>query len=279
MEQIRTKSRIFNLSASSFSVAYNGSMMSSGKFVIPNFILHNENVNHIYLSVSHAEVPNSFYLVNQYNNILNINNISYVIPVGNYNATSLLTTLATLLPVTITVTYSSSTLKYKFTSTLAFTINYLTSTITRIMGLSRTANMVGVLSLGMYYLTVPNTVNFLPTARLNFRSSMLGLENFHSNDGSNDVFLALQNNASQNGLITYNNYGHLKYHIDLEGLNEIDIRVTDDSNRELDFNGISWFITLRVDYEYKMELVTTNFSKIIKKNNELLSELISSENI
>lgn len=132
MEQIRTKSRIFNLSASSFSVAYNGSMMSSGKFVIPNFILHNENVNHIYLSVSHAEVPNSFYLVNQYNNILNINNISYVIPVGNYTATSLLTTLATLLPVTITVTYSSSTLKYKFTSTLAFTINYLTSTITRI---------------------------------------------------------------------------------------------------------------------------------------------------
>lgn len=279
MEQIRTKSRIFNLSASSFSVAYNGSMMSSGKFVIPNFILHNENVNHIYLSVSHAEVPNSFYLVNQYNNILNINNISYVIPVGNYNATSLLTTLATLLPVTITVTYSSSTLKYKFTSTLAFTINYLTSTITRIMGLSRTSNMVGIFSLGMYYLTVPNSVNFLPTARLNFRSSMLGLENFHSNDGSNDVFLALQNNSSQNGLITYNNYGHLKYHIDLEGLNEIDIRVTDDSNRELDFNGISWFLTLRVDYEYKMELVTTNFSKIIKKNNELLSELISSENI
>jgi hypothetical protein len=279
MEQIRTKSRIFNLSASSFSVAYNGSMMSSGKFVIPNFILHNENVNHIYLSVSHAEVPNSFYLVNQYNNILNINNISYVIPVGNYNAPSLLNTLATLLPVSITVSYSSSTLKYKFTSTLAFTINYLTSTITRIMGLSRTANMEGILSLGMYYLTVPNCVNFLPTARLNFRSSMLGLENFHSNDGSNDVFLALQNNASQNGLITYNNYEHLKYHIDLEGLNEIDIRVTDDSNRELDFNGISWFLTLRVDYEYKIELLTTNFSKIIKKNNELLSELISSENV
>jgi hypothetical protein len=147
------------------------------------------------------------------------------------------------------------------------------------MGLSRTANMEGILSLGMYYLTVPNCVNFLPTARLNFRSSMLGLENFHSNDGSNDVFLALQNNASQNGLITYNNYEHLKYHIDLEGLNEIDIRVTDDSNRELDFNGISWFLTLRVDYEYKIELLTTNFSKIIKKNNELLSELISSENV
>ena len=231
MEHIRTKSRIFNLSSASFSTPYNGTLMSSGKFIIPNFILHNENVNHIYLSVSHAEVPNSFYLVNQYNNILNINNISYVIPVGNYNAPSLLNTLATLLPVSITVSYSSSTLKYKFTSTLPLTINYITSTITRIMGLSRTANMVGILSLGMYYLTVPNCVNFLPTARLNFRSSMLGLENFHSNDGSNDVFLSLQNNASQNGLITYNNYGALKYHIDLEGLNEIDIRVTDDSNR------------------------------------------------
>ena len=280
MEQIRTKSRIFNLSAASYSVPYNGTLMSSGKFIIPNFILHNENVNHVYLSVSHAEVPNSFYLVNQYNNILCINNISFVIPVGNYNATSLLTTISSFISsIGITLIYSSSSLKYKFTSSLAFTINYTTSTIHRIMGLSRTSDMIGVLATGLYTLILPNCVNFLPTARLNFRSSMLGLENFHSNDGSNDVFLSLQNNASQNGLITYNNYGNLKYHIELEGLNEIDIRITDDSNRELDFNGISWFLTLQIDYEYKIELLTTNFSKIIKKNNQLLAELISNESI
>ena len=269
-ELLKIKSRIFNLSSSSFSVAYNGTMMSSGKFIIPNFINHNENVNRVYLMVSHAEVPNAFYLVNQYNNILYINSIAYTIPSGNYNASNLMTTLLNLLPASFSVTYSSIFQKYTISSTSAFTISYLNSSISRIMGLNRTSDMVGVLANDKYTVTLPNCVNFLPTARLNFRSSILQLENFQSNDGSSDILLSLQNNASQNGVITYTNRSNLKYHVDLECVNEIDIRVTDDSNRELDFNGVSWFLTLRVDYEYKYIPTTNTFSKIIKNNNDFL---------
>ena len=269
-ELLKIKSRIFNLSSSSFSVAYNGTMMSSGKFIIPNFINHNENVNRVYLMVSHAEVPNAFYLVNQYNNILYINSIAYTIPSGNYNASNLMTTLLNLLPASFSVTYSSIFQKYTISSTSAFTISYLNSSISRIMGLNRTSDMVGFLANDKYTVTLPNCVNFLPTARLNFRSSILQLENFQSNDGSSDILLSLQNNASQNGVITYTNRSNLKYHVDLECVNEIDIRVTDDSNRELDFNGVSWFLTLRVDYEYKYIPTTNTFSKIIKNNNDFL---------
>ena len=269
-ELLKIKSRIFNLSSSSFSVAYNGTMMSSGKFIIPNFINHNENVNRVYLMVSHAEVPNAFYLVNQYNNILYINSIAYTIPSGNYNASNLMTTLLNLLPASFSVTYSSIFQKYTISSTSAFTISYLNSSISRIMGLNRSSDMVGVLANDKYTVTLPNCVNFLPTARLNFRSSILQLENFQSNDGSSDILLSLQNNASQNGVITYTNRSNLKYHVDLECVNEIDIRITDDSNRELDFNGVSWFLTLRVDYEYKYIPTTNTFSKIIKNNNDFL---------
>ena len=269
-ELLKIKSRIFNLSSSSFSVAYNGTMMSSGKFIIPNFINHNENVNRVYLMVSHAEVPNAFYLVNQYNNILYINSIAYTIPSGNYNASNLMTTLLNLLPASFSVTYSSIFQKYTISSTSAFTISYLNSYISRIMGLNRTSDMVGVLANDKYTVTLPNCVNFLPTARLNVRSSILQLENFQSNDGSSDILLSLQNNASQNGVITYTNRSNLKYHVDLECVNEIDIRITDDSNRELDFNGVSWFLTLRVDYEYKFIPTTNTFSKIIKNNNDFL---------
>ena len=269
-ELLKIKSRIFNLSSSSFSVAYNGTMMSSGKFIIPNFINHNENVNRVYLMVSHAEVPNAFYLVNQYNNILYINSIAYTIPSGNYNASNLMTTLLNLLPASFSVTYSSIFQKYTISSTSAFTISYLNSSISRIMGLNRTSDMVGVLANDKYTVTLPNCVNFLPTARLNVRSSILQLENFQSNDGSSDILLSLQNNASQNGVITYTNRSNLKYHVDLECVNEIDIRITDDSNRELDFNGVSWFLTLRVDYEYKYIPTSNTFSKIIKNNNDFL---------
>ena len=274
-ESIKTKSRIFNLSSSSFSVAYNGTMMSSGKFIIPNLINHNENVNRVYLMICHAEVPNAFYLVNQYNNIININSIAYTIPPGNYNASNLMTTLLNLLPATFSITYSSILQKYTISSTLPFTISYLNSSISRIMGLNRSVNMVGVLANGKYTVTLPNCVNFLPTARLNVRSSLLQLENFQSNDGSSDILLSLQNNASQNGVITYTNSTDLKYHIDLESVNEIDIRITDDSNRELDFNGVSWFLTLRVDYEYKFIPTTNTFSKIIKNNNEFLMKYLN----
>ena len=138
------------------------------------------------------------------------------------------------------------------------------------MGLNRSSDMVGVLANDKYTVTLPNCVYFLPTARLNIRSSILQLENFQSNDGSSDILLSLQNNASQNGVITYTNRSNLKYHVDLECVNEIDIRITDDSNRELDFNGVSWFLTLRVDYEYKYIPTTNTFSKIIKNNNDFL---------
>ena len=269
-ELLKIKSRIFNLSSSSFSVAYNGTMMSSGKFIIPNFINHNENVNRVYLMVSHAEVPNAFYLVNQYNNILFINSVAYTIPSGNYNASNLMTTLLNLLPASFSITYSSIFQKYTISSTSAFTISYLNSSISRIMGLNRSSDMVGVLANDKYTVTLHNCVNFLPTARLNVRSSILQLENFQSNDGSSDILLSLQNNASQNGVITYTNRSNLKYHVDLECVNEIDIRITDDSNRELDFNGVSWFLTLRVDYEYKYIPTTNTFSKIIKNNNDFL---------
>ena len=245
-------------------------MMSSGKFIIPNFINHNENVNRVYLMVSHAEVPNAFYLVNQYNNILFINSVAYTIPSGNYNASNLMTTLLNLLPTSFSITYISIFQKYTISSTSTFTISYLNSSISRIMGLNRSSDMVGVLANGKYTVTLPNCVNFLPTARLNVRSSILQLENFQSNDGSSDILLSLQNNASQNGVITYTNRSNLKYHVDLECVNEIDIRITDDSNRELDFNGVSWFLTLRVDYEYKYIPTTNTFSKIIKNNNEFL---------
>ena len=162
-------------------------------------------------------------------------------------------------------------------NTAPFTIYYNLSTINRVMGLSRTENMVGLFAIDIYAVELPNVVNFLPTARLNFRCDSLHLENFHINDGSSDILLSLQNNATTNGVITYVNNDALKFHIDLEMVNELHIRVTDDSNRQLDFNGISWFLTLRVDYEYKIKIEKNSFSNIIKQNNDLIHKNLNEE--
>ena len=140
------------------------------------------------------------------------------------------------------------------------------------MGLSRTNDMISVLS-GKYKITLPNCVCFLPTARICFRNTSLNLENFPA-----DLLLSLQNNASQNGVILYTNNDSSRFHINIESVNELDIRVTDDNNRLLDFNGVNWFITLRVDYEYKITQNKNTFSKILKKNNEMLLKYLEDLN-
>ena len=270
-EIIRLKSRIFNLSSSSFTVNYNGSAKSNGKFIIPNFIKQSDNISHTYLLISHAEVPNSFYIINSQNNKLNINNINYFIPFGNYNVRTLIDALLLILPSSFSLTFNQVTQKLVIISTNLFTIYYALSTINKIIGLSNTENMIALFAIDVYSIELPYVVNFLPLSRINFRCSTLHLQNYQSDDGSNDLLLSLQNNTSVNGLITYVNADNLKYHIDLEAVNEIDIRVTDDKNIDLDFNNIDWYLTIRIDYEYKIPIEQTTFKSIIKENNKLLN--------
>jgi hypothetical protein len=275
-EKLRTQSKMINISASSCDQMFNDSKNSNGIWTIPNFISHDENVEHIYFSVEHAEIPNSFYLINENNNILYMLVygivIYYTIPVGNYNVSSLLSKLETLLPSSIGLNYDYRTSKITFNSSNYFEVKALNTTISRIMGLDKTTDMIPTYSesLAEYILECPYVVCFLPTARINFRSSLLSLENFQSNDKSSNVFLSLQNNSQQNSMILYNNQSNLKYHIDVNNLSTLDIQVTDDSNRLLDFNNVNWFLCLRVDISYYVRKQETNLLEIIKENGKLL---------
>jgi len=279
MSLTHLKSRTFNLSALSYSVCNNGTALSNGYYSIPSFVSKTDEIESVYIMVAHAEIPNSFYLINKTNNCIVINNIAYYVVYGNYNASSLITALLTILPSSFSIIYNS--IYQKFTiqnNTYGFTISYSKSTITRIMGLSRTADMDSLYLSPYFYATLPNVVNFLPNSRLSIRSSKLGLENFNAYDKSSDTLVSVQNNASQNGMITYINYTGSKYVIDIESLNDLDLRITDDNNNEIDFNGVNWFISLRIDYEYKNNYKQLNsFRNILDNNNLYLQSLAQQE--
>jgi hypothetical protein len=74
----------------------------------------------------------------------------------------------------------------------------------------------------------------------------------------------------------YENKTLLKNHINLDNLSKLDIRITDDSNRNLDFNNSAWFLTIRIDVQYYPQIKTTSFSNILKDNNKLLLEYLQS---
>lgn len=273
-------SRQFNISGLTYSICYNGSALSNGVYSIPNFVSKTDDIENIFVSISHAEIPNSFYLINQYNNIIHISSINYFLPFGNYNVSSLITALLLILPVTYSITYNTIYKKYTIINSSGnFSIDNTKSTITRVMGLGLTGTTVGTPFSTSFSVQLPNCVNFLPTPRVNIRCNKLKLQNFSSYDSSADILTTVQNNASQSGMITFINYTKSRYKIDVESINDLDIRITDDNNNDLNFNGVDWYIAIKVDYEYKLNYVGKKdaFSKILENNNEYLN-MINDEN-
>lgn len=256
-EQLYT--RLFNISSNTGDII-NSPQNSSGLWSIPNFIQRDEDVTRIECRVIHAEVPVSFYIINKNNNRLHFNNVIYVIPIGNYN---IKTFAAYLESVGITANYSVVTSKYTLSYTTNFTMSGSLSTCRNIIGLGKSNYSSRDNSFIM-----PNVVNFLPLARLNFRSAALQLDNYNSYDKSNDIFISLQNSSSQNAMINYKNSAHVKYILEIDNLSTLDIRITDDMNQLIDFNGLDWYLTICIDTYYISRNDKQNsFSKIVQSNN------------
>ena len=253
----KLKSQIYNISSNSGSL--NGSYKSQILINLPDLNFTDESIQNVYLSVLHCEVPNSFYIVNYTCNTLVINSISYTIPVGNYNCNNLITTILSIIPNSFSIVYSSITNKYTWSNSLSnFIINASNSTIRNIIGLGNTD-----LNSTSLTLICPYVVNFLPLARLNFRSNAFNLANYNQSDGSSDLFLSLQNNAGQQGQILYTAQSGLRFLIRDKTITNILISVTDDFNNLINFNNINWYLTFLIEIEYIEQIKQMSFSSIM----------------
>ena len=250
---IKTKTRIFNISSKNTSL--NDSFKSKLGISLPDLSFH-EKIENIYFSVQHAEIPNSFYVVNYTNSVIVINSVSYQIPVGNYNAINLITALNLLIP-SYTITYNSITNRYTFSNSTTFTIN-ASSTCRGIIGLGKT-NQTAILSGSVYILTLPFSVNFVPLPRLNFKSNFFRFNNFNSNDFSNDLFLSIQNNTNPNSMIQYINQSQIKFRVDDKNITTFVISITDDDGNYINFNNQDTYLTLQIDIEY-IEVINNNLT-------------------
>ena len=253
---IKTKTRIFNISSKNTSL--NDSFKSKLSISLPDLSFH-EKIENIYFSVQHAEIPNSFYVVNYTNNIIVINSISYTIPVGNYNSNTLITALILLLP-TYTITYNSITNRYTFNNTSSFTINS-SSTCKNIIGLGNVSQ-----SSISNSLTLPYSVNFVPLPRINLKSNFFHFNNFNGIDYSNDLFLSIQNNTNPNSMIHYLNQTGIKFKVEDKNITNFVISITDDDGNYINFNNQDTRISLQIDIEYISNINNSlTFSDLLKQ--------------
>ena len=254
-----TESRIFNINSQS-GTKNNGSKNTNIDYFLPNFV-NNQNDDEIlcaYLSIKNAEIPVSFYLINEYNNALSINNISYTLTKGNYNINNFITSLTALLGISYSITYNKITLKITISSSTSFTMNYSKTTMSKFLGISSTSDTISVLNNSLYTITSPYVVNFLPIQKIHLKTNVT-FDNFNNYDKSNDILLSIQNNANiLGGVILYNNDTNLKYLVNEKDVSTFTLRITDDFNREIDLNNCDFFITFQIDYIYRTIPVKNN---------------------
>lgn len=256
-----TDAKQINLSSDSADVKYNA-LNSNMRFYIPSFIKKDRNILYNTIKVAHAEIPYSFYIINEYNNILVLSTGTITMPYGNYNANTFLRMLQPLLPTGMSITFDTSNGKFTFTYNQSFSI-LDTSTCGTLIGVKTTVTSIS------NQIICPYPGNFLGTKNLYIKTPNIVLENFNTITKDYITLFSIPVNVPPFGIILYDNISGSKNYIkNSNAVDYLDIIITDDNNNEVDFNDIDWTITLEVE-------ATIQVQQIQKSINEYLNDMYS----
>ena len=154
----------------------NGTMNSNVVFNFPASLKENPKIIKSHIQLISCQIPVSFYIINQYNNVLKYTIASVIytitIPFGNYNAFNLITAMTTAFTTnghSITPTFNRINGKLTFTGSTAMTFNTLNSTILKVLGFLPTINTASVANV----IIAPFPLNLIGVKRLTLSSNIL----------------------------------------------------------------------------------------------------------
>jgi hypothetical protein len=240
--QYITDSKQINLCSNSATII-NGSKKSVMLFNINNILQKEENILYNLISVVHAEIPISWYVINSYNNLLALSIGNYYLTTGDYNVSTFKIMLLSILPAGFTLTYTSNVSKY----TLGYTSNFSilpSSTCYVIMGFSQNTTYNSVSN----SIIMPFSYNFMGLNVVKIKSSVLKTNNIDTfSNGRSNTLITIPVNNGANAVLIYNNFTNFKTVFPNTNLDYIDISLTDEFDQEIDFDGIDNYITLQID--------------------------------
>jgi len=244
------------------AIQNNGSMISNVYFNFVGLLKPEKNILYNEVQFYKAEIPFSFFTINNSNNTLSYflsSNKTIVIPNGNYNANTFITQLMTSFSnngdnFVISINNSNGILT--FSNTVSFV--FYTSIIMTTLGFqNQTYNSSG------NTIIAPFPLNLLGIKRLSIKSIELMTNNYSSsNSGLDSVLGVVSVDVPNFNLITYSNSSGISHKLRNKFINKIDIQILDENNNFIDFNNIHWSINL---------LLTTY--RIINNDVLLLGEL------
>jgi len=233
-------------------------------FVISNPIVPPQGYNMV-LRIKNFFMPLSMYIINDNNRTLIIDSITYLLPKGNYNASTLIPELESLLGVNYTITFTTITNKYTFTKSAGdFTIDG-NSTCLNILGFESGVSITSTASVlvstypvdfsgeSTIYIDIPNLKTFNVSSRTTLQSSIVKSILVDVPYGS---LLYYENPVSSTGNIIQED--HISFlHVQLLGQDEITL---------LDLENGNWQMTLEIGFIEKTAQPTITTMRDVYKN-------------
>ena len=232
---------------SAYATKLNGSYLSNCIFPFQGILSDDSNIIKVYVSLVNAQIPCSFYTIDQTNNTLLLSTGSVIVPSGNYNANSFISAL-TSNGLIVSVTFNK--INGKLTFNFPTATDMLMSNISGVIGLTEPIlNASGI--------ELQQPLNLLGIKRILIKSDALQVESFTSvNFSSGGVLATLTVNQPAFNLISYENTTDLSRLVcNAKILNSIDIEMFDENGDFINFNGIDWTITIVLSVERKYDEV------------------------
>ncbi len=258
MNQIIKDTKHYYLNSNGGDVK-NNNLKSDIIFNIPELIKDEKQILYNTVSIVHCEIPYSFYIINEYNNLLSLSTGDIYIPYGNYNANSLINYLKTQLPINMNIILNSSNGILTLTYNQSFQI-YQTTTIYKILGLQN-----------KNYLSISNQIifdypcNFLGPKNLYIKTNLI-LDNFNSTTKDYVTLSSIPVSVEPFNILLYNNYSNSKHIIKNKNLDNIEIKIYDDDNNLVDFNNTDWSLTLEIETYININFKNTNLISYLNNN-------------
>ena len=217
---------------------------SNISFTLPEFEISIEN--YIFVSITHAVIPMSFYNITSNNNVLvyTVNGVvnTFVIPKGNYNIKDLLSILSSNLT-NFTITYTKITNKITFThSTYDFIFNS-SSTCFTLLGFVLNSNYSS-----SNMILISNQVIDLATNKCICICSNLPTKNINMSisKSNHSILESIPIDVAPNGILTYKGSG-FRVNTETNNINIIELKLMNQNGYLLDLNGLDWSITIQFD--------------------------------
>lgn len=257
-----------HLNSSQATVYKNDSKKSKVLFELLDAVPRDLNILECKVGLVNAQIPYSFYNVNDTNNKFYMNGSLYGINANTYNIDTLIDNLTSNLPSGFSITYYESTHKLKFTYTSYFQLydSGIKTSAMSILGFSTNTIYYSGLNYGLWEIVAPYPFNLNTFNRIHIATDSFFLKNVDSyNKTTTNILATIPVNTTPYDIIQYENKNNFRSNIhNIEGFYNLEINIYDDNENDIDFRNVDWTLTLQVDLLVEKILNREKLEDIIK---------------